>query len=349
MRKPGGRRQLRAGAVGVGYNSHVANSRTLESQLNAALARRKALLGEAALEAVRLFHGRADGLEGLVVEKWGSVLIVQLHEGLPGPAAEELRPHLESWRERFRAKAVYLKHFVRDRGGTDVEVRSSHREATPWIGESVDEESAVRESGLTFLIRPYDGFSVGLFLEHRENRRRIAELAAGRRVLNAFAYTCGFSVAAAKGGAATVSSVDLSKRYLEWGKRNFAANHLPTAAHRFYASDIFDFFKRARRQELRFDLVILDPPTFSRRRRPAGVFELRADLPRLVAETVERIDRGGSLFLATNDRRIGLESLEAAVRQASAGRRSAVTARPALPPDFGGDPEYAKAILVGFD
>lgn len=323
--------------------------RTLDSQLSSALARREALLSDPTLDAVRLFHGRADGLEGLVVEKWGDVLIVQLHEGLPGPAPEELRPHLQSWRERFGAKAVYLKHFVRDRGATHVEVRSSHCEATPWIGEPVEKEVAVREGDFTYLIRPYDGFSVGLFLEHRQNRRRIAELAAGRRMLNAFAYTCGFSVAAAKGGAAAVASVDLSKRYLEWGKRNFAANRLPTGAHRFYASDIFEFFKRARRQELRFDLVILDPPTFSRRRRPAKVFELRVELPRLVAETVERIDRGGSLFLATNDRRVGLENLEAAVRQASPHRRLAVTARPALPPDFGGDPEYAKAILVHFD
>jgi 23S rRNA (cytosine1962-C5)-methyltransferase len=325
------------------------NPQTLDSQLNAALARRKSLLSDPALEAVRLFHGRADGLEGLVVEKWGGVLIVQLHEGLPGPTPAELRPYLQSWRERFGARAVYLKHFVRDRNGADVEVQTSHRDATPWIGEPSAEEFAVREGGLTYLIRPYDGFSVGLFLEHRENRRRIAELAAGRRVLNAFAYTCGFSVAAAAGGAAAVSSIDLSKRYLEWGKRNFAANHLPTAAHRFYASDIFDFFKRARRQQLRFDLAILDPPTFSRRRRPAGVFELRVDLPRLAEEAVERLDRGGILLLATNDRRIRLETLQAAVRQASPRRCSAVPPAPALPPDFSGDPEYAKAMLVRFD
>jgi 23S rRNA (cytosine1962-C5)-methyltransferase len=327
----------------------VVASQALESRFSAALARRKTLLSDPTLDAVRLFHGRADGLDGLVVEKWGAVLIVQLHEGLPGPAPGDLRPYLESWRERFGAKAVYLKHFVRDRGGTDGEVRASHRDAAPWIGEPVEEEIAVREGGFTYLIRPYDGFSVGLFLEHRENRRRIAELAAGRRVLNAFAYTCGFSVAAAKGGAAAVSSVDLSKRYLEWGKRNFAANLLPTDPHRFYGSDVFEFFKRARRQGLRFDLVILDPPTFSRRRRPAAVFELRAELPRLVAEAVERLDRGGSLFLATNDRQLRLETLEGVIRQAAPHRRLAVTARPALPPDFAGDPEYAKSILVRFD
>lgn len=327
----------------------MAMGKSLASLLDAALGRRHALLHDPTLDAVRLFHGRADGLDGLVVEKWGAVLIVQLHEGQPGPATEDLRPHLQDWRERFGAKAVYLKHFVRNRGGTGVEVQASHRDATPWIGEPVAEEIAVHEGGCTYLIRPYDGFSVGLFLEHRENRRRIAELAAGRRVLNAFAYTCGFSVAAAQGGAAAVSSVDLSKRYLEWGKRNFAANLLPTVPHRFYASDVFEFFHRARRQELRFDLVILDPPTFSRRRRPAAVFELKAELPRLVGEAVERLDPGGDLFLATNDRQLRLETLEAAIRQAAPRRRLAVTARPALPPDFAGDPEYARSILVRFD
>jgi 23S rRNA (cytosine1962-C5)-methyltransferase len=327
----------------------VTDSQALDTQLNAALARRKALLNDPAIDAVRLFHGRADGIDGLVVEKWGAVLIVQLHEGLPGPAPDDLRPRLQSWRERFGAKAVYLKQFVRDRGGTDAEVRGSHRDAVPWIGEPVDEEIPVREGGLTYLIRPYDGFSVGLFLEHRENRRRIAGLAAGRRVLNAFAYTCGFSVAAANGGAAAVSSVDLSKRYLEWGKRNFAVNGLPMDPHRFYCSDTFEFFKRARRQERRFDLVILDPPTFSRRRRPAAVFELRTELPRLVAEAVERLDPAGSLFLATNNRQLRLETLEAVIQQAVPHRRATVTARPALPIDFAGDPDYAKSILVRFD
>jgi len=327
----------------------VADAHSLDSRLNAALARRKALLGDPAIEAVRLFHGRADGIDNLVIEKWGPVLIVQLHEGLPEPEPDALRPCLQRWREWLGAKAVYLKHFVRDRGGAEAQVRASHHDATPWIGESVEEEIAVREGGLTFLIRPYDGFSVGLFLEHRENRRRIAALAAGRRVLNAFAYTCGFSVAAVQSGAAAVASVDLSKRYLEWGKRNFAANGLPTDPHRFYCSDYFEFLKRARRQNLLFDLAILDPPTFSRRRRPAAVFELRAELPRLVTETIERLDTGGYLFLATNDRQLRLETLEAAIRKSTPQRRCTVTARPALPPDFAGDPEYAKSILARFD
>ena len=326
----------------------MTEARTLDARLSAALARRKVLLDDPAIEALRLFHGRADGIDNLVVEKWGPVLITQLHEALPGPTSDELRPVMQQWRERFGAMAVYLKHFVRDRGGMEAEIRASHSDPAPWIGDAVAEEISIREGDLTFLIRPYDGFSVGLFLEHRDNRRRIAELAGGRRVLNAFAYTCGFSVAAAKGGAASVASVDLSKRYLEWGKRNFAANSLPTDPHRFYCSDYYEFLKRARRQNLRFDLAILDPPTFSRRRRPAAVFELRAELPRLVSETIECLDPGSILFLATNDRQLRLETLEATIRKAAPHRRCTVTTRSGLPPDFAGDPEYAKGLLAGF-
>jgi 23S rRNA (cytosine1962-C5)-methyltransferase len=327
----------------------VAHSHSLHSTLDAAVARREKLLDDSSIEALRLVHGRADGIDNLVVEKWGPVLTVQLHEALPGPTPDELRPFMQQWRERFAAKAVYLKQFVRDRAAKEDEVRATHREAAPWIGEAVEEEFAVREGGFIFLIRPYDGFSVGLFLEHRDNRRRIADRARGRRVLNAFAYSCGFSVAAAKGGAASVASVDLSKRYLEWGKRNFAANALPTEPHRFYCSDTYEFLKRARRQDLRFDLAILDPPTFSRRRRPAAVFELRSELPRLVAETIERLDPGGLLFLATNDRRIRMETLESAVRAAAAHRRCAILEKPSLPLDFAGDPDYAKSIFVQLD
>jgi len=110
------------------------------------------------------------------------------------------------------------------------------------------EEYAVLENGIRFLVRPHDGHSTGLFLEHRDNRKRVRRLAAGRNMLNAFAYTCGFSVAAALGGAAGTVSVDVSKKYLEWGKCNFAANELNLADHRFICSDIFDYYRRARRR-----------------------------------------------------------------------------------------------------
>lgn len=324
----------------------VPSPHSLQSKLDAALARRAPILRDKSIEAIRLFHGRADGIEGLVIEKWGPVLIVQIHEGHPVPSPELLRPHLLEWRNGLHARAVYLKQFVRDRAHATPELRESHQNSAPWIGEPAAEEFPVREYDLNFLIRPFDGYSVGLFLEHRNNRRRVAEFSRGRRVLNTFAYACGFSIAAAKGGATSVASVDLSRRYLEWGKRNFEANQLPIDSHRFYASDIFEFFNRARRQKLRYDMLILDPPTFSRTRRPPSVFELRTQLPRLVRESINLLDSGGILFLATNDRQIRREDLESALQTAAPSRRLTQLDTPTLPPDFTGDPQYSKSIFV---
>jgi len=321
----------------------------LETRIDAALARRETLLANDQLEALRIFHGEADGIAGLEIEKLGAVLIVQLHDGLLHIAPEELRSAVENLHRRLGTRGVFLKHFVKDRARAGQDVSAAHRQATPWIGESVAEEIIVREHDRRFLIRPYDGFSTGLFLEHRENRNRIAALAGGRRVLNAFAYTCSFSVAASRGGAACVSSVDLSRKYLEWGKRNFAANDIPLAGHLFFSSDMTDFLRRAKRQGRRYDLIILDPPTFSKTRRPAGVFVLREELPKLLIGAVELLDPGGVVFLATNDRGLSLRVMEEALRAADPSRACTILERPLQPPDFAGDADYSKAVLARID
>jgi 23S rRNA (cytosine1962-C5)-methyltransferase len=321
----------------------------LSNLVENAVTKRRRLLDDPALDAVRLFHGAADGLDGLFVEKFGPVLVVQVHEGRFPEQIEAHRPAFEDIARRLAASAVYLKQFVRDRGRVARDTDARHHDPAPWIGEPVSPDITIRENDLRLIVRPYDGFSTGLFLEHRDNRRRTAELARGRRVLNAFAYTCAFSVAAAQGGAASVASLDLSKRYLEWGKRNFAANGLALGGHWFFCSDVFDFYERARRQNRRFDLIILDPPTFSKSRRPAKIFRLRDELQRLASGAVERLDPGGVVFLSTNDRGLSGTALEAALHAAGGDRPCRIMERPSLPEDFHGDPDYAKAVLARFD
>jgi 23S rRNA (cytosine1962-C5)-methyltransferase len=276
-------------------------------------------------------------------------LIVQLHEGRLRLSQDQAREVVMEVHLKLGTRAAYRKVFVRDRAGESAAVDDTHRDAQPWIGEPVEPELLITENGLRFMIRPYDGFSVGLFLEHRDNRRWVREKAPGRRVLNTFAYTCGFSVAAAAGGASHVASVDLHKRYLEWGKRNFEVNGLPMGPHRFYCSDTFEFYQRARRQGLRYDLVILDPPTFSRQKRPSRVFVLSEQLEPLCRGAIELLDRGGTLLTATNDRGISLKRLEETILAAAAGRRCAVLDRPSLPADFAGDPDYSKTVIVTLD
>jgi 23S rRNA (cytosine1962-C5)-methyltransferase len=307
------------------------------------------ILADPHTNACRVFNGAADGIDGLVIEKLGDVLVAQLHEGCLRLAEPQVRNLCASARRRLGARAVYRKIFVRDRSAAEGTVARLHSDRTPWLGETVEAEFPVLENGIRFLVRPYDGYSVGLFLEQRDNRRRVRALAKGRAVLNAFAYTCGFSVAAALGGAAATVNVDVSKKHLEWGRRNFAANGLEPGSHLFTCSDVFDYYRRAKRQSRLFGLIILDPPTFARTRRPRRVFTLPEDLERLVAGAVELLGPGGYLLLAVNHRGTSRQRLERAVSLAAARRRSAIVDRPGLPADFRGARGYAKSVLARVD
>ena len=169
-------------------------------------------------------------------------------------------------------------------------------------------------------------------------------------MLNAFCYTCGFSAAAAAGGAAQVVSVDLSQKSLEWGKRNFTANGLDPDKHLFICSEIFDYFKRARRQKRSFGLVILDVPTFARSRRPPRTFSVAADLRPLIVEALTLLTPGGFVLCSTNSRTQSAAWLgeQIAAAAAEAGRPFQITARPSLPLDFAADRDYAKTVIVRF-
>ena len=309
---------------------------------------RASLMEDPEVEAFRAFNGQCDGVDGLVIEKLGPVCVVQLHEAKLNRPAGMVREIAEAFHQCLGARATYRKLFVRDRAQVAADVAAMHVDDRPWIGEAVEEESLIRENGLMLAIRPYDGFSVGLFLEHRENRRRIRSLAKGKRVLNAFSYTGGFSVAAAAGGAVSVASVDVSKRYLEWSKRNFAANRIDMSAHRFYCSDVFEFYHRARRQGLRYDLIVLDPPTFSRVPKSRKVFEIERQLGELTTGAFNLLDEDGVVLLASNSRELSRERMEAALMAAAPNGKCTIIERPGLPIDFAGDPEYSKTVIARF-
>lgn len=317
-----------------------------QAALERALQIRAALRADPETNALRLVNGAADGLPGIVLEQLADVLVVQLHEGRADLDENSVRGLCAAAAPRCGARAVYRKLFPRDRSFGPRALDALHSEATPWFGPPIPPEIEIREHGLRLLARPYDGYATGVFLEHRDNRARVRAQAAGRRVLNLFAYTCGFSVAAGLGGATQTVSVDISKKHLEWGRRNFAANGLPLEPHRFLCRDVFAFFRGAQRQQQRFDLVVLDPPTFARSKESRRVFSIADDLDELVTGAVELLDRDGLGLLATNHRGTSLERLERALTAAASAtrRRCEIRARPALPVDFAGDPEYAKSV-----
>lgn len=312
--------------------------------LERALAARRALLDDPQLEALRVFNGAGDGVEGLVIERFGDVLVAQLHDGRLALSADDARTLCAELMPRLGATATYQKRFVKDRSAAAPAVAKLHADPRPWLGAPAAPEIAVGEQGVRHIVRPYDGFSVGMFLDHRDNRLRVRQRAAGRRVLNMFAYACGYSVCAALGGAAETVSVDVSRRYLAHGRANFAANDLALNGHVFINSDVFDYLRRAQRQGRRFELIILDPPSFGRDKRSGRTFVVEDQLENLVAASAELLEPDGLLLLSCNHRQIPLRRLERAVRAAAGQRPCETVETPPLPADFVGDPDYAKSL-----
>src|SRR3954467_12706503 len=168
-------------------------------------------------------------------------------------------------------------------------------------------ESTALERSLSYAIDFGAGYSVGLFIDQRENRRFVRELAP-ETLLNCFAYTCSFSVAAATVGAKTVS-VDLSKKSLARGRENFALNSVATTDHKFIADDVMEVLPRLARRGEKFDVIILDPPTFSRTHR-GKTFQVEHDFETLLLAALEVVERNGRVLLSTNCSTLGERALE---------------------------------------
>jgi len=188
------------------------------------------------------------------------------------------------------------------------------------------------ENHLKFGIDFGAGYSVGLFVDQRENRRFVRQVKS-KRVLNCFAYTCSFSVAAASAGAHTVN-VDLSKKSLERGRQNFALNELSTEGHQFIADDVRSVLRRLARLGEKFDAIILDPPTFSRTKGGAA-FHIEKDFEGLIAAALEIADPDARILLSTNCETLTEQALERMARYSlKLSRRAGKIHREPSPADF---------------
>lgn len=193
-------------------------------------------------------------------------------------------------------------------------------------------ERTVLERGVTYEVDFGAGYSVGLFLDQRENRQLVRRLAP-RRTLNCFAYTCSFSVVAALGGGATVS-IDLSKKSLDRGRANFALNRLATDHHQFIADDVLKVLLRLARKTEKFDCLILDPPTFSRSKTGRS-WQVEKDFEDLLLAALEVASRDARLLLSTNCTRLDERTLEVMARFClKATRRAGNFQTTATLPDF---------------
>ncbi|MBX9732601.1 MAG: class I SAM-dependent methyltransferase [Chitinophagaceae bacterium] len=177
--------------------------------------------------------------------------------------------------------------------------RMSHKEEQY---EKLAEEKqyfTVLENNLKFLINLHDYLDTGLFLDHRITREKVKQLSENKRVLNLFCYTGSFSVYAAAGKAASVTSVDLSKTYLGWAEDNFAINLLKDKKkYQFIHADVKQYLKTL--QPNSFDLVVMDPPTFSNSKRMKDILDIQRDHAELINDVLYTLTPGGKLFFSTN-------------------------------------------------
>ncbi len=252
--------------------------------------------------AYRLVNGQADGWENLYVDRLGQFLLAQSPHAL---AKAEVEAAIE-WKNRLRLKGVYYRKL-------DRQVQfSTKRMASPrlLIGLEAPDIFEVKENGLTFHLSLSQGYSTGLFLDMRQNRQRIIKnlvepgfpvfqfTTKKPRALNIFAYTCAFSVCAASAGAATYN-IDLSRRYLERGQSNMRRNGIEPEQHEFIYGDAVDWMKRLAKRGESYDLVILDPPTFSRSKK-SGLFLSKRDYSLLTKLAAPLVRKKGLLLACCN-------------------------------------------------
>ena len=189
----------------------------------------------------------------------------------------------------------------------------------------------VSENGKRFLVNFRDYLDTGLFLDHRITRRMLGELAGDGDFLNLFCYTGSATVYAAAGGARSTTSVDMSRTYLDWAERNLALNGFTGDAHRLAQADCLQWLEQAAGRQ-RFDLIFLDPPSFSASKRMQGTFDVQRDHVQLIKNTVRLLSPGGLLVFSNNRRRFRMD------REALGGLSIEDISRATLPRDFARNP-----------
>ena len=222
----------------------------------AAVARRQALPELRGQQGLRLIHAESDGLPGVIADQYGDTVVVQLTSA-----------GADKWRNAIVAGLIKATGCARvyERSDSDVRRLEGLESATGWLhGEARDEPLTIIENGVTLAVDIAGGHKTGFYLDQRDNRLLLGQLAAGKDVLNCFCYTAGFSLQALAGGANSVLSMDSSGPALEQGKANLALNpQLPAERAQWQEADVFQALRDFRKAGRLFDLIVLDPPKFA--------------------------------------------------------------------------------------
>lgn len=333
----------------LSFDSDVTAPDFWETMISRALSLRKSVglasSGTSGTDCYRLVHGEGDNLPGLIIDYYGGVCVMQAHSAGMFRARKRI---CEALRNVYgdSLKAVYDK----SSGTAPFKAGLDLVDSYLWRRDDfADDEQTVSENGHKFFVNWTSGQKTGFFLDQRENRALVEKHSSGRKVLNLFCYTGGFSVYALAGGASYVESVDSSKKAVEMVERNVALNGFGADRHKSVCADAIDWLKNV--PEGKFDLIIVDPPAFAKHR---GALKnaLRA-YQRLNASAISKVAPGGLIFTYSCSQVVDKEAFALAVFSAAAstGRSVRILDRLNQPADhavniYHPEGEYLKGLFL---
>lgn len=268
----------------------------IQNRLEKNLKKLKPWAQRAKIEAYRLYDRDIPEFPYIVDIYGAFILVYDKSDPLMDSGKNHLPTLIEAIKNLFKvAEAnIILKKRVRQEGANQY--------------TKIDETNnsfTLRESQALFKINLHDYLDTGLFLDHRPIRYRIYKMATGKNVLNLFCYTGSISVFAALGGA-KVTSVDMSNTYIQWAKENFELNNLNTSDHTFVTENALDWMEDNRHKP-KYDIIFLDPPTFSNSKKMLKDFDVERDQTFLVDASMDMLKPGGILFFSNNKRKFRIE------------------------------------------
>ncbi|MDO8744384.1 MAG: class I SAM-dependent rRNA methyltransferase [Candidatus Brocadiaceae bacterium] len=249
------------------------------------LSLRKKYIDLTTTNVYRLVNSYGDALPEVTIDVYDKNLLVQYFKSYEIQSKDRICNDLkdilapESITEKTRLKGEDIKtHLV--------------------SGKGLPGDFVVTENGIKFNISFLEGGGTGLFLDQRDNRKKIQAIAKGKEILNCFCYTSSFSIYAKIGGATRTTNIDLSKKAIEWSKNNFLLNQLDVNDHEFIVGDVWEWLRRFQKKGRTFDVIIIDPPSFSTSK--TTVFTAEKDIPGLIAAGLDILREDGILAFSTN-------------------------------------------------
>ena len=320
-----------AGAIAVRVVSRnpdgVFDAESIARRVESAKRLREQVLPADGSDTYRVVHSEGDGIPGVTVDRYADHLVVHLYSA----AVEGFRDALyDALEKTWKPRAIYEQRRFRPQTG-----EGQREPATLARGEVAPVELEVNEGGTKFVVDVTAPLGSGLFLDLRQGRQSIGALAAGKRVLNLFSYTGAFSVYAAKAGAREIVSVDVAAKAHARARRNLQANGLDESKHEFVAGDVFKTLAKMVERKRRFDLIVLDPPSFGQSKE-RGVFSVQKDYRELVEGCLAVAEPGALVAAVSNTLKISAEEIDRAIGDAATrvGRQVRVVERRGLPSDF---------------